>query len=213
MKKRIGVIFLIFISGTLFAKDINPNHKILIAYFTLAQNLNIDLDTFPGNVDASTHASVKAVAGTYKGDTEIVAEWIQKRVGGDLFSVITTITYPNNFDQTVEQNENEIDENLRPVLISHLSNISEYDIVFLGYPVWYRDIPLALYSFLEKYDLSGKTIIPFTLHMGGGLGKSVNTIQRLEPDAEVRKPLVISDYRILDSEKEVDEWLPEVDFR
>lgn len=213
MKKRLSVIFfLFFISGSLFAEDLESKSNILVAYFSLAQNLNIDLDKFPDEVDASTHASVKAVDGSYKGDTEIVAEWIQQQVGGDLFAIKTTTTYPNNFDKTVEQNEKEIARKLRPVLTNQLSEVTGYDTIFLGYPVWYRDVPLALYSFLEKYDFSGKQIIPFALHMGGGLGKSVHTIQRLEPSAKIYKPLVISDYRILKSKNKVDKWVNKIDF-
>lgn len=207
MKQIIALVIIISISSSLHAEDITSPHKILIAYFSLAHNLNIDLDTFPGDIDGSTHASVKYLNNSYKGDTEIVAEWIQKQVGGELFSIESTIRYPNNFDDTVDQNEEELADNLHPTLITQVTKISNYDTIFLGYPVWYRDIPIAMYSFIEQYDLSDKKIIPFALHMGGGLGKSVRTIRQMENQAEVYDPLLILDYHVLKSEKEVTDWI------
>lgn len=212
MKIPISIfITLLSVTGILFARDSANNPKILIAYFTLAQNLNTDPAKLPDGVDTSTHASVKAVDGTYKGDTEIVAEWIQNKTGGKLHAIKTTTTYPNNFEKTVEQNGKEVDKQLRPKLTSTVSDMKEYDTIFIGYPVWYRDLPVAVYSFLERYDLSGKRIIPFALHMGGGLGKSVKTIERLEPEATVLEPLLIFDYRILESEKKLKSGLGKPD--
>ncbi|HOP65157.1 MAG TPA: flavodoxin [Spirochaetota bacterium] len=218
MKKQ-NIYFFIFIavlvSGMLFAQKsgkkqkIQKKEKILIAYFTLAQNIS----DFPEGIDLLTHASVKLIKGEYMGDTEIVAGWIQQEVGGKMFSIKTANRYSSDFDTSVDQAGKELRSNARPVLTTHIPDIKKYDIVFLGYPMWHRDVPMAVYTFLETYNLSGKTIVPFAMHMGGGIGTSVRTIRKLEPDTSVLNPLVVSDYRLFESREEVKEWLHRIGFR
>ena len=206
MKKSNFLIFIfITVSVVLFAQNSGKHPKILIAYFTLARNIDLS-----GEVDTSTHASVKLIDGIYKGDTEIVAGWIRSEVGGDLSAIKTSSLYPGDYDEAVDQGGKELKRNARPELSSRISNIEDYDIIFLGYPVWWRDVPMAVYTFLETYNLKGKTIIPYSTHMGGGIGSSVKTIRKLEPDATVLDTITILDACLFDFRGKVKEWLDEI---
>ena len=200
-KKIIFILIIILVSISVYAQDYKKQ-KVLIAYFTWARNKDLS-----GEVDTTTHASVQVSEGVYKGDTEIVAEWIQEDTGGDLFPIKTACRYSSDFNQAVEEGGRELRQNARPELADTVSNIAGYDIVFLGYPVWWRDVPMVLYTFMDRYDLSGKTILPFATHMGGGLGASVKTIKKLEPGASVLDPLLISDYSLSGSKRKVEKWL------
>lgn len=150
--------------------------KVLIAYFAVAEN---------SDVDAISSASVTEVDGEAKGLVRIVAEDIQNVTGGDLFAIETSVDYPGDMGELSEYAAAEQDEDARPELISHIENLDDYDTIFVGYPVWWYDFPQVMYSFFDEYDFSGKTIIPFDVHRGSRLSGTPDTIQELEPDATV----------------------------
>lgn len=177
--------------------------KVLIAYFAVAEN---------SEVDAISSASVTEVDGEAKGLVRTIAEDIQAVTGGDLFSIETSVDYPGDINDLIEYASGEQDEDVRPELTSHIENLDEYDTIFVGYPLWWYDLPQVMYSFFDEYDFSGKTIIPFDVHRGSRLSGTPNTIQELEPDA-----IVISDgYAVVhetaaesvsDVAADVEEWL------
>lgn len=150
--------------------------KILIAYFAVAEN---------SEVDAVSSASVTEVNGEAKGLVRTVAEDIQTITGGDLFSIETSVDYPGDINDLIDYASVEQDNDERPELTSHIENLDEYDTIFVGYPLWWYDLPQVMYSFFDEYDFSGKTIIPFDVHRGSRLSGTPDTIQELEPDAEV----------------------------
>lgn len=150
--------------------------KILIAYFAVAEN---------SDVDAVSSASVTEVDGEAKGLVRTVAEDIQAVTGGDLFSIETSVDYPGDINDLIEYASVEQDNDERPELTSHIENLDEYDTIFVGYPLWWYDLPQVMYSFFDEYDFSGKTIIPFDVHRGSRLSGTPDTIQKLEPDATV----------------------------
>src|SRR5699024_809705 len=101
----------------------------------------------------------------------------------------------------------EQDEEARPQLASQLENADQCDTILLGYPNWWGDMPMPLYTFLEEYDFSGKTIIPFTAHGGSGFSDTVSTISELQPSAEVSSEgLSISRNAVADAEDEISSW-------
>lgn len=112
--------------------------------------------------------------------------------GGDLFSIRTVQRYPVNYDELINVGGEERRENARPELAAHVENMESYDIIFLGYPNWWASIPMPIASFLEEYDFSGKTILPFCSHGGGGLGQSQTAIAKLVPDANMAEGLAIN---------------------
>lgn len=146
-------------------------NKILIAYFSRWGNTE-----YPDNVDASTSASI-VIDGERFGTTEYVARMIQETVGGDIHLIETVTPYTTDFDKLRDVNHNEMSNNILPELKESHLDIAKYDTVFIGYPVWATDVPQAVISFLNQYDLSGKTVIPFCTHDGYGAGSSYSTIR------------------------------------
>lgn len=136
--------------------------NILIAYFSRWGNTE-----YPDNFDASTSASV-VIDGERFGTTEYVARMIQQTVGGDIHLIETVTPYTTDFDELRDVNHNEMANNTLPELKESDLDISKYDTVFVGYPVWATDVPQAVISFLNQYDLSDKTVIPFCTHDGYG---------------------------------------------
>ena len=99
-------------------------------------------------------------------------------------------------------------ENARPELTSHIENLDEYDVIFVGYPNWWYDMPMVMYSFFEEYDFSGKTIIPFDVHNGSRFSSTISTIQELEPDAVVIEDgFTVNERNVPDAAEDVQTWL------
>lgn len=182
--------------------EIPEDANILVAYFTYGENAKL-----PDGVDASSSASIQAWDRDTTGNTGLAAHWISDAAGGDLFSIQTEEKYPGDYDDTVDQGQEEQSENARPKLSSHVDHMDQYDVVFLGYPNWWGDMPMAVYSFLDEYDLSGKTVIPFVTSGGSGFSDTVSAIKEEEPDADVQEGLELSDSETADSEDEVKSWV------
>lgn len=147
-----------------------------------------------------------AIKNLAKGNTEIVAEFIQKAVGGELFEIDTVKTYPADYTECTNVAKDEIRQKARPELKKYLPNIDDYDTIFLGYPIWWSVPPMAVSTFLEHYDFGGKKIIPFCTHEGSGLGGSVGYIKKIVPAADVKSGLAIQGARAANSEAEVTAW-------
>lgn len=174
---------------------------ILIAYFTMPE----DIDT--SGVNAAAGASIVVNDGEVLGNTEYMASIIQDTIGGDLFQIETVQQYPLDHDPLVDQAAEEQDAESRPELSAHLDNLEQYDTIILGYPNWWGDMPMAVYSFLEEYDFSGKTIIPYCPHGGSGFSGTVDTIAELQPNATVSdEGLAISRDDVADSASDVAAW-------
>lgn len=179
----------------------NSGSNILIAYFTMPE----DVDT--NGVDAIAGASIVVDDGEVKGNVEYMAGIIQETIGGDLFRIETVQQYPLDHDPLVDQAAEEQDENARPELSTHIENLDQYDTILLGYPNWWGDMPQPLYTFLEEYDFSDKTIIPFCPHGGSGFSRTESTIAELQPNATVSENgLTISRNDVADSAEEVASW-------
>ena len=141
------------------------------------------------------------------GNTETAAKMIGEITGGDLFHIDTVKTYPEDYTETTEVAQKELRENARPELTAHLEKMDSYDVIFLGYPNWWGTMPMPVFTFLEEYDFSGKTILPFCTHEGSGLGRSERDITARCPKATVLKGLAIQGTRVKDAEKEITSWL------
>lgn len=175
--------------------------NILIAYFTMPENVDTS------GVDAVAGASIVVRDGEAMGNVAYMASIIHETVGGDLFPIETVEQYPREHDALVDQAAEEQDEDARPALAIQLENLEQYDTVFLGYPNWWGDMPQALYSFLEEYDFSGKTIIPFCPHGGSGFSQTEATIAALQPNATVSENgLAISRNDVAESGDEIAAW-------
>lgn len=177
-------------------------NNILIAYFSRFGNTN-----YPDDVDASSSASIVIDSDKRFGTTEYVANMIQQSVGGEVHLIETTEPYPTDFDEVRDKNHDEMDENYLPPLKESTLDISRYDTVFIGYPVWATDVPQAVLSFLEEYDLSGKTVIPFCTHDGYGAGNSYRTIENASHAAVLLEGLAIEAKDVQGARNTVENWI------
>ena len=142
-----------------------------------------------------------------KGNTEIIAEFIQKAVVCDIFEIKTMKNYPIDYTECIIVAKEELKQKARPELKNYLKSIDDYDTIYLGYPCWWGLPPMAVFTFLEKYDFSGKIIRPFSTHEGSGLGGSVAQIKKICPKASVLSGLAIHGADAANSENQVIQWI------
>ena len=147
---------------------------------------------------------------SWSGNTQQVANWISDKTGGELFRITPEIAYTE--EDVFDRAQDELNNGTRPPLSSHIDQeiMEQYDVIFIGFPIWWYDLPMPVWSFLEEYDLSGKTIIPFFTHNGSSSGaSSISTLEELCPNSTV----LTDDYfsyagdNVSEAENSVDEWL------
>lgn len=151
----------------------------------------------------SKEKKVLAVYFSRTGTTKTVAKKIKKMTGGTIFRIQTKKKYPSDYDKMLDTAQKEQDENARPALKKKVKSMKKYDFVVVGYPLWWGDAPMAVYSFLELHNLSGKTIIPFCTSGGTGIEGSVKNIKKVCKGAKVKKGLTANDV----SDKKIKKWL------
>lgn len=178
---------------------------ILIVYFSRWGNTD-----YSDDVDATTSASIVIDGDTRYGTTEYVANIIAEEVGGDLHRIETIAPYTADFEELRDINHNEMNQNYLPELKESNLDISKYDTVFIGYPVWGTGVPQAVLSFLEEYKLLGKTVIPFCTHDGYGAGNSYSTISKESHAEKVLDGLAIEASDIHTSKNTVVQWLASI---
>lgn len=184
------------------------NNKILIAYFSWAENTVVS-NPSSIDVDAVTSASV-----LLPGNVTKMAGWIQEETGGDLFSIKVKEPYSSSYDECLDRAADEKAENSRPELTAQVADISQYDTVFIGYPNWWYTAPMAIFSFIENNDLSGKKIVLFCSHGTGGLARSVRDIREVLPNNTALETNVIGIYRddIPDGRERIRNWLRSIGY-
>jgi flavodoxin len=159
-------------------------------------------------------------------NTKAIAEIIHKNVGGSIVALELTTPYPENYKAIVQQVVRENESGYLPPLKTKIDNIQQYDIVFIGFPTWGMKLPPPMKSFLHKYDLSGKTVIPFNTNGGYGIGSCFQTVRELCPNSKIPegfsmeggqeingKLLVIKDEKLMEAEVEVKKWLKKFNFK
>ncbi|MBM7690127.1 flavodoxin [Enterococcus ureilyticus] len=157
------------------------------------------------------------------GNTKVVAELIQEKLGGDLFQIETQEKRPSNYRKEVEQNEEEQEGNVLPELKSKISNFNQYDRIFIGAPTWNMALPQAILTFMDSYEFAGKTVIPFNTNGGYGTGSTFNQIKFGVQGAEVLDGysvkggeetngtlLAIEGERKVEVSREIDTWLEKI---
>ena len=141
-----------------------------------------------------------------KGNTERVAEFIQKAVGGDLFEVEPVKPYSSDYYECIEEAKEELRANARPAIKGYVEDISKYDTIFVGYPNWWGQMPMCMCTFLEHYDLSGKKILPFCTNEGSGTGSSERQLKSVCKGAVIAAGLSIHGAEAEQSETKVSAW-------
>ena len=170
--------------------------KILIVYFSRpGYNYNASM---PNNVEW-----------TEIGHTARVAGFIKDYTHGDTFEILPVTPYPDDYEETKTISTNERDNDLRPEFIGGVDNIDEYDIVFIGGPVWYGGMPMIMHTFYDRYKdiLNGKIIVPFDTHAGSGIADHVTVAKRYCPDSEVLTALAVQGTNSKNASKDVRNWL------
>lgn len=178
------------------------NRNILIAYFSRYGNTE-----YPDDVDATTSASIVIDGNGRYGTTEYVANLIQQTVGGDVHRIETVTPYTADFGELRDVNHEEMQQGFLPELQESNLDISTYDTVFIGYPVWATSVPQAVLSFLEEYDLSGKTVVPFCTHDGYGAGRSYQVIAEASHAAVSPEGIAIEAKDVPAAQNTVADWL------
>ena len=142
----------------------------------------------------------------WSGNTEAVAQEIQAQTGADRFEIVPAEPYTDDYDELLDIAQEEQSSDARPA-IAETVDLSSYDTVYLGFPNWWGDMPMILYTFLDEYDLSGKTVAPFNTSGGSGFSGSLDTIAQMEPEAEITEGISLGSEEAEDCADEVAEWL------
>ena len=158
------------------------------------------------------NGNILVVYFSWSGHLDSMAHWVADEAGGNLYRVTAADPYPENYDDTADRAKQEKDDGIRPEIVVDITQeqMAGYDTVFFGFPVWWYDLPMSMWTFLESYDLSGKTIIPFFSHEGSSNGASaLPTIETLATGAMVRSSdaLSIRGGNVDGAENEVREWV------
>jgi flavodoxin len=141
------------------------------------------------------------------GNTEVIANKIQELTGSDMFEIETVKSYPKDYTETTNVAKKELRENARPELTEIVDDMDSYDVIYIGYPNWWGTMPMAVYTFFESYDFSGKTIIPYCTHEGSGMGSSERDIKKLCPNAKVLSGLAIQGGSVKNAAGTIKSWL------
>jgi flavodoxin len=167
--------------------------------------------TQPAKAEATeAPAKTKKVLVTYfsrSGNTRAMAEQIQKVMGGDIFEIQTVTPYPFEYNAVTKQAKQELESGFKPPIKAKVTNIKEYDIVFVGSPNWWNTIAPPVMTFLSEHDLSGKTVVPFITHAGSGMGRSAADIAKLAPQATLRDGLALWGKDVKSSQDQIAKWL------
>jgi flavodoxin len=145
------------------------------------------------------------------GNTEVIAKKLQALTGGDSFEIKAVKAYPADYTETTEAAQQEKRKNARPELTDRVNDMASYDVIYLGYPNWWGTMPMAVFTFLEAYDFSGKTIVPYCTHEGSGMGSSERDIKKLCPQAKVLAGLAIRGGSVARADTDVANWLKKLD--
>lgn len=145
------------------------------------------------------------------GNTEVVAKKIAEATGSDLFHIESVKPYPADYDESTEVAKIELGENARPELTGKVKDFDTYDVVYVGFPIWWGVMPMPVLSFLDAYDFSGKTIAPFCTHEGSGFGMSERYLRQACPKATILPGLAIVGNARDQSDGKIADWLKKTD--
>ena len=199
------MLCLALILPALAAAQTQASPRILVAYLSRAgENYNV-------GVPQAGSASAAYAGYIEKGNTAILAEVIAEATGGDLFAITTVTPYPDDYASMLRIAQEEIDTDARPALAGAVENMDDYDVIFIGYPIWHGRMPQAIYTFLESYDLTGKTVIPFNTHEGSGQSGTQWVIESTLPGSTVLQGLAVRGKTAQEdpeqTKAQVDQWL------
>ena len=149
---------------------------------------------------------------SWSGNTKRLAEEIQTQAGGELFEIIPETPYTENINELSGTSLQEQRNDIRPPLSTQVDDMDQYDVVFIGFPNWWNNAPMPVFTFLEQYDFSDKTVIPFSTYGEGGWGRSISSIEENVGSAIVAEGLAVRESELSDAPTKVTEWLSKLGF-
>ncbi|MCR5078044.1 MAG: flavodoxin [Prevotella sp.] len=171
----------------------NGNGKILIVFFSHAgENYSV------GYIN--------------EGNTKIVAKYIKEVTDGDTFEIVAEKNYDMPYSDLIKIAKQEAYDGELPGFKGSIGNIGDYDTVFIGGPIWWGTYPQVMFTFFRKYNLNGKTIIPFTTHEGSGMASVVSDLRKIYPKANIRSPFSIYGHEVRTGRTKVEKWLKELGY-
>ena len=210
MKKVLVLLLLLaLLIPSALAEEAAP--RVLVVYLSRAgENYNVGV-TREGSASAAYAGYIE------RGNTAMMAAVIAELTGGDLFELRTVTPYPEDYASMLRVAQEEIDTDARPELAAHVENMADYDVVFIGYPIWHGRMPQAIYTFMESHDLTGKTVIPFNTHEGSGQSGTQRVIEAALPGSSVLQGLAIRG-KVAQEDPErtralIEPWLEEMNMR
>ena len=160
------------------------------------------------NVDTQQQGNRTLVAYfSWSGNTEQMAKMIQEETGADLFEISPATAYTDDYNALLDQAQQEQRDNARPEISAEVENWNDYDVVFVGYPDWWNDAPMIIYTFLESYDWSGKTLIPFCTSGGSGFGQSLDSVEESSSGAVMGEGLHVLGDSVAGAQEDINEWI------
>ncbi len=204
MKRKVIVI-----AGVLLAAIIA-----ITVFIRMMGGSGVGIDNDP-EAEVKGDSNVLVAYFSWSGNGQQMAGWISEETGGELFRIVPSESYGEDFDSCADRAKNELDNEIRPELSEHIDaeTMARYDVIYLGFPVWWYDLPMPVWTFLEEYDLSGKTVIPFFSHNGSSNGaNSVKRVAELADGATVltENALSLRGSNVSGSEQEVKEWVKDI---
>lgn len=195
----IVLVVLVLIGGGiyLFTKDSGENNE----------NAPVNNNNNNDENNETDELSTLVVYFSNSGNTEILANFIHNYIGGDIVALEPTVAYPEDYNDLLDVAQEEQQSDARPEFNDLNIDIDDYDTIFIGYPNWWGDMPMIIYTFFDTYDLSGKTIAPFNTSGGSGLSRTVGTIRELEPDATVTDGFTVLSDNVDNAMSDVEEWI------
>lgn len=217
MKKRISILLLCALLGTLTAcsrndsaeeREMEPSQtKTSGQEEADAKETETEPKRGEGTQPDGEGKKALVVYFSWSGNTENVAESIADQTGADIFKIVPAEPYTDDYDELLDIAAKEKQDGARPEIADSIENLGQYDVIYVGFPNWWGDMPMILYTFFDSYDLSGKIIAPFCTSGGSGLSDTVNSIKELEPEAEVIEGLHIGSSASSEPDSAVEEWL------
>lgn len=144
-----------------------------------------------------------------KGNTEVVAEYIKALVGADLFKVERKVPYSANYQKCIQDAKDEQRNGELPELVHYLDDISSYDVVYIGGPIYWGTLPQPMFTELKRLNFDGKIIMPFSTHEGSGLANVIRDIKKYAPNADIKAGLAIVGSTVQDSKPKLEKWIKE----
>lgn len=203
MKSKILIFIFVLILGTVCGA--------LVFNARTIGDINIEIVTISDSaIDDAQSSEVLIAYFSRTGNTREVAKQIQAATGGDLFAIEPVVPCPEDYDECKKVASKQKEENARPEVTDTVDNMDDYDVVFVGYPLWLSTMPMHMFTFLDAHDFAGKTVIPFSTSGSGKVGQSEEDMAKSLPSATVLEGLVIKGDEVGDSNEKVLEWIDQL---